>query len=97
MALTRCVGVSGMWGLATLALTCPPAFLLTQLQYKLFEKRLAISDERISLLQEAVQAISMIKMMAAEKFWFGRIKTVRDREFQKYTQARLLGFMSSLL
>ena len=86
-----------MWGLATLIFTCPPAYLLTQLQYRIFEKRLAISDQRISLLQEAIQAISMIKMMAAEKFWFGRIKTIRDREFRKYTQARLIGFLSSLL
>jgi hypothetical protein len=48
-------------------------------------------------MQEAVQAISMIKMMAAERFWFGRINEVRDREFKRLTQARLLGFISGFL
>jgi ABC-type bacteriocin/lantibiotic exporter with double-glycine peptidase domain len=48
-------------------------------------------------MQEAIQAISMIKTMAAEKFWFTRIKTVRDKEFSKMTQARLIGIVSGVL
>jgi ABC-type bacteriocin/lantibiotic exporter with double-glycine peptidase domain len=84
-------------GLATLILTLPPAYFITKLEYNIFEKRLAVKDEKISLMQEAVQAISMIKMMAAERFWFGRINEVRDREFKRLTQARLLGFVSGFL
>ena len=90
-------GPSGLWGMATLIITCPPAYLITKFQYNVFEKRLEVKDEKISLMQEAVQAISMIKMMAAEKFWFDRINEVRDREFKRLTQARLLGFASALL
>ena len=91
------IGPSGLWGLATLILTCPPAYLITKLEYKLFEKRLSVKDEKITLMQEAIQAIPMIKMMAAEKFWFRRIKKVRDQEFTRLIQARLLGFISALL
>lgn len=48
-------------------------------------------------MQEAIQAISMIKMMAAEKFWYRRISEVRDREFKMWFKASLLGSASSLL
>ncbi|WWC65637.1 uncharacterized protein I303_108257 [Kwoniella dejecticola CBS 10117] len=91
------LGPSGMWGFATFIFTCPPAYFLTKWEYQVFEKRLAIRDERVSLMQEAIQAISMIKMMATERFWFKRISEVRKREFQKLTSATLIGFASSLL
>nr|KIR85754.1 ABC transporter ABCC.6 [Cryptococcus tetragattii IND107] len=91
------LGPSGLWGLSTLILTCPPAYLLTKWEYSVFEKRLAIRDERVSLMQEAVQAISMIKMMATERFWYRRINRVREREFKKLIQAQVLGYISGLL
>ncbi|KIR56525.1 ABC transporter ABCC.6 [Cryptococcus gattii Ru294] len=91
------LGPSGLWGLSTLILTCPPAYLLTRWEYSVFEKRLAIRDERVSLMQEAVQAISMIKMMATERFWYRRINRVREREFKKLIQAQVLGYISGLL
>ena len=90
-------GTSGLCGLATLAITCPPAYFIAKYQYKIFEKRLTINDERISLMQEAIQAISMIKMMAAERFWFDRINKVRNEKVKRLTQASLLGLASSLL
>lgn len=91
------LGPSGLWGLSTLILTCPPAYLLTKWEYSVFEKRHAIRDERVSLMQEAVQAISMIKMMATERFWYRRINRVREREFKKLIQAQVLGYISGLL
>ncbi|OXB36983.1 ABC transporter ABCC.6 [Cryptococcus neoformans] len=91
------LGPSGLWGLSTLILTCPSAYLLTKWEYSVFEKRLAIRDERVSLMQEAVQAISMIKMMATERFWYRRINNVREREFKKLIQAQVLGYISGLL
>ncbi|ADV22353.1 ABC transporter ABCC.6, putative [Cryptococcus gattii WM276] len=91
------LGPSGLCGLSTLILTCPPAYLLTRWEYSVFEKRLAIRDERVSLMQEAVQAISMIKMMATERFWYRRINRVREREFKKLIQAQVLGYISVLL
>jgi len=90
-------GSSGFYGLATIVITFPPAYILTKLEYKCFEQQLQIKDEKISLMQEAIQAISMIKMMAAEKFWYNRINKVRDRQFQKTIQANLLGTFSGLL
>lgn len=48
-------------------------------------------------MQEAIQAISMIKMMATERYWYGRINEVRDREFKQLIKARLLGAGSGLL
>ncbi|WVQ75089.1 hypothetical protein IAR50_004698 [Cryptococcus sp. DSM 104548] len=91
------LGPSGLWGLATLIITCPPAYLLTKWEYAIFEERLAVRDERVSLMQEAVQAISMIKMMATERFWYKRINKVREIEFKKLVQAQLLGYLSGLL
>ncbi|TYJ54700.1 hypothetical protein B9479_004639 [Cryptococcus floricola] len=91
------LGPSGLWGLATLIITCPPAYILTKWEYAIFEERLAVRDERVSLMQEAVQAISMIKMMATERFWYKRINRVREREFKKLVQAQLLGYLSGLL
>ncbi|OCF35103.1 ABC transporter ABCC.6 [Kwoniella heveanensis BCC8398] len=91
------LGPSGMWGLLTLLITCPPAYLMARWEYKIYEKRLAIRDERVSLLQEAVQAISMIKMMATEKFWFKRISEVRRREFRKLIAAYVLSHLSGFL
>lgn len=86
-----------MWGLSTQLLTLTPAFFLTTAEYKVFEKRLTRKDDKITLMQEAIQAISMIKLMAAERFWFDRIEAVRDQEFKYLTQAKLLGFVSAML
>lgn len=58
---------------------------------------MAISDKKISLMQEVIQAISMVKYMAAERFWFKRIKKVRDEEFKRTIQARLIGALSGFL
>ncbi|WWC93054.1 uncharacterized protein L201_008018 [Kwoniella dendrophila CBS 6074] len=91
------LGKSGMWGFATLIFTCPPAYFLTKWEYQIYEKRLTIRDERVSLMQEGIQAISMIKMMATEKFWYRRISAVRKREFNKMVLAQLMGYLSSLL
>lgn len=91
------IGYSGFIGLATLLLTFTPAYILTRLEYKLFEKELAIKDEKVSLLQETIQAISMIKMMATEGYWYRRVNGVRDREYAVLIRARLLGAVSGFL
>ncbi|KAK4686657.1 hypothetical protein P7C73_g3466, partial [Tremellales sp. Uapishka_1] len=91
------LGPSGLWALSSIAVTFPVAYFITRLQYKVFEKRLTVKDRKVSLMQEAIQAISMIKMMASERFWFKRIKKVRDEEYTKLIQARLLGFVAGLL
>lgn len=86
-----------VYGLATLFLTLTPAFIITRAEYKIFEKRLSVKDEKTTLMQEAIQAISMIKLMAAERFWYKRINETRSHEFRRLKQAKMLGFVSSML
>jgi len=91
------IGWSGAVGLSTLVLTFAPAYTLTKLEYKRFSAEVSIKDERISLMQEVTQAISMIKEMTLERYWFDRISKVRDREFDRLVQARLIRALSTLL
>lgn len=51
----------------------------------------------MSALQEAIQAISMIKMMAAEVFWYRRIRKVKKEGMRLYLQAALWGNLSAFL
>jgi len=90
-------GTSGVVGMASLLLTFPPAYVLTRLEYKVFERELQVKDEKISLLQETIQAISMIKMMATERYWYGRVSAVRDGENALLLRARLVGAISGFL
>lgn len=90
-------GTSGLWGLSTLLITSVPAYYMTQWEYKLFEKRLEIPDKKTGLMQEAIQSISLIKLMASERWWYARIKKVRDEEFKRLAQAKLLGILSGML
>jgi len=83
--------------MASLLLTFPPAYVLTRLEYKVFERELQVKDEKISLLQETIQAISMIKMMATERYWYGRVSAVRDGENALLLRARLVGAISGFL
>ncbi|WVR08252.1 hypothetical protein IAU60_005299 [Kwoniella sp. DSM 27419] len=91
------LGPSGIWGLSTLLLTCPPSYFLTKLQYKLFRDGRAILDERIGLMQEMVQVITSIKMMATERLWFKRISDVQRRELRKAAQGQLLASVAGCL
>lgn len=55
------------------------------------------SDERVSLTQEALQMITMIKMMASERFWFNRLNNKRQEGFRLGLKARLISFLSGTL
>lgn len=90
-------GSSGLWGLSTLLLTLPPSYLMTKLEYKIFEKELAVKDEKMSLLQEVVQAVTLIKLMAKEEYWYNKINSVREKEIRRLIQARMVGAISGLL
>ena len=60
-----------------------PGFFLTRLDYRIRTKIAATCDNRMSLMQEAIQAIAMIKMMATEVFWYRRISAIKEREFRQ--------------
>ena len=77
--------------------TAIPGVFLARLEYRIRTKLGVVRDERMSLMQEAIQAISIIKMMAAEAFWHRRIMTVRDREFAIEFRLKLLSLISGLL
>jgi hypothetical protein len=70
---------------------------LTRRDFRIRTKLLATRDERMSLMQEAIQAISMIKMMAAEAFWHRRIMNVRETEFGTLFKLKCLSLLSGLL
>lgn len=90
-------GTSGLWGIASLLFTLPPTYLLSRWEYTLVNQELRLLDKRIGLMQEMVQAIQMIKMMASERFWFKRVQGVRDAEYEKFYKARLINFSSALI
>lgn len=74
-----------------------PAYCLTKLEYRILQRITEAKDKRVTLMQEAIQAILMIKLMAAEHFWYKRIQVPRNEQFKQMTQARLVGALSGLL
>lgn len=94
---TKVTGPSGLWGVAFSFVTYPFAYLLVRKEYQLTEARKETADERVSLLQEALQTISMIKMMASERFWFNRLDEVQQKGFRLSLQYRLLSAASGML
>lgn len=49
------------------------------------------------MLQEMIQAISMIKLMASERFWFRRMKAVKEEEMSLDLKIKALQGLSSLV
>lgn len=90
-------GPSGLWGIAFSFVTYPLAYLLARWEYQVYESVKINADKRISLLQEALQTVTMIKMMASERFWFGRLNDVRQEGFRISAKARLISALSGLL
>lgn len=95
--LTSQTGPSGLWGLLMSLVIYPPAYVLSRWQYRVFQAFVAVGDKRVSLLQEAIQTISMIKMTASEVFWYGRLDVVRQEAFRLQLRSRLLSTASGLL
>lgn len=92
-----CAGASGLWGIAFSFVTYPLAYLLARWEYSTYDLIKKNTDARVTLLQEALQTITMIKMMASERFWFGRLHAVRNEGFQLRLKAHLIGALSGLL
>jgi ABC-type bacteriocin/lantibiotic exporter with double-glycine peptidase domain len=84
-------------GLSTILITSPLAYLFTKMEYKVFEKATLIGDRQITMLQEMVQAISMIKLMASERFWFKRLKAIKEEEMSNALKIRLIQSCSQLV
>ena len=74
-----------------------PSYFLSRIQFRVRSKLLAVRDERNTLMQEAIQAISMIKMMAVELFWHRRIMTIRKVEFDTEFNLQCLSLVTGLL
>jgi ABC-type bacteriocin/lantibiotic exporter with double-glycine peptidase domain len=91
------IGPSGLWGVTLSLLIYPPAYILSRWQYRIFKAFVAVGDKRVSLLQEAIQTMSMIKMTASEAFWYKRLDKVRQEEFRLQLRSRLVSTASGLL
>ena len=97
MVTNSLTGTSGLWGVTLSLLIYPPAYILSQWQYQIFKAFVAVGDKRVSLLQEAIQTMSMIKMTASEAFWYKRLDKVRQEEFRLQLRSRLVSTASGLL
>jgi ABC-type bacteriocin/lantibiotic exporter with double-glycine peptidase domain len=75
----------------------PPAYLLSKWQYRMYKKKVVLADKRVSLVQEAIQTISMIKMTASEGFWYNRLDGFRQQEYWLQLKARIVGAATGLL
>jgi ABC-type bacteriocin/lantibiotic exporter with double-glycine peptidase domain len=75
----------------------PPAYLLSKWQYRMFKKKVALGDKRVSLVQEAIQTISMIKMTASEAFWYKRLDGIRQQEYWLQLKARMVSTATGLI
>jgi hypothetical protein len=95
--VTDPTGPSGLLGVTLSLLIYPPAYLLSQWQYRIFKAFVAVGDKRVSILQGALQTISMIKMTASEAFWYKRMDRVRQEEFRLQLKSRLVSTASGLL
>lgn len=62
----------------------------------MFAKQLKFSDQNIGLMQELIQAIQMAKITVTERFWYRRVKTVKDTETKRLVQAKAFSFISAL-
>lgn len=91
------LGASGVVGLSSMLLVVIPAYFILKQSYRLTNGILKLGDDGVALLKEAIQAIAMIKMMAAERFWFQRISRLRDRSYSKFLRKNLLENLSSTL
>lgn len=86
-----------MWGIAFSFITYPLAYLLARWEYRVHETVKINRDKRSTLRQEALQTISMIKMMASERFWFNRLNSLQQEGFRLSLKARLISSLSGLL
>lgn len=91
------LGSSGLWGFPALIFTAIPTYFISEKQYSLNRQRRAKADEIVSSLQEAIQAISMIKMMAPEAFWYRRIRQTKKEEMKLFLKAALWSNLSNFL
>lgn len=94
---TDTLGPSAIFGLLTILITSPLAYFFTKLEYKMLQKGVIIADKQNSLLQEMVQAISMIKLMSSERFWYNRLRSIKEEEMHNSLKVQLISGLSSLI
>lgn len=88
---THPVGPSGLWGVASLALTAPLTYLLAKAEYNFERKRVHYQDLNVSRLQEMVQAITYIKTTAQESHWRNIMLDTKRQETRQLLWSKLFG------
>lgn len=78
-------------------ITAPVAYFMSKLDFKLYEESTIIQDRHNVVMQEMVQAISMIRLMASEQFWFRRIKSVKDEQLNNMYKIQVVEKIASLI
>lgn len=91
------LGFLALCGLCTVLISAPVAYLLAKGQYKCCEKAAGIHDTHNGLLQEMIQAISMIKLTASERFWYKRVQAVKDEQLKNVFWEKMLESMGIVI
>jgi len=92
----RVLGISALIGLATSFTTAPLVYLITSRIEKIQEKIMAARDTRSSLMNEAFQAIRMVKFCSWERKVSERISKPRELELKYQRQQYFLNACSEL-
>lgn len=93
--LYRLLGYAAIVGIFITLILIPINFKLVTLMGKFQKKALGITDKRIQKLNEALQAIRIIKFFSWENNFFKEIDKVREEEIQMYLKKSYVWALSS--
>ncbi|EJD55530.1 ATP-dependent bile acid permease [Auricularia subglabra TFB-10046 SS5] len=78
--LVRMLGVAAWVGLGSVFISFPFQAVILSLMMNAIVKSMAVTDKRIRIMQEVLQGIRAIKIYAWERFFEGKIWTLRSEE-----------------
>ncbi|CEP13205.1 hypothetical protein [Parasitella parasitica] len=91
-SLYKLLGNASLWGVLIICLSQPVTFALSKHFQRMQRAAMKCTDKRISLMNELLSAIRIIKFFAWEKQFRARIIEARDAEL-KVIRARLMSYM----
>ncbi|KAI7897860.1 uncharacterized protein BX663DRAFT_276584 [Cokeromyces recurvatus] len=91
-SLYRLLGFASFWGVLIIGLSQPLTFALSRRFQRLQHDAMSCTDKRISLMNELLSAIRIVKFFAWETEFRERILRARSAEL-KVIRARLMSFM----
>ncbi|KAI8636891.1 P-loop containing nucleoside triphosphate hydrolase protein [Parasitella parasitica] len=91
-SLYKLLGSASLWGVLIICLSQPVTFALSRHFQRMQHAAMKCTDKRISLVNELLSAIRIVKFFAWEKQFRARIMEARDTEL-KVIRARLMSYM----